>query len=142
MVTNFRKPLILFTPKSLLRHPEVVSDVDDLITGKFETVISDNDVNSKDVSSIVFCSGKFYYDLLKFRREKKIKNVALIRLEQLFPLPIQEIDLELNKFSKATDFVWAQEEPRNMGVWSHFLMHYPHANKFMNFQRKFLLDVR
>ena len=130
MVTNFRKPLILFTPKSLLRHPEVVSDVDDLITGKFETVISDNDVNSKDVSSIVFCSGKFYYDLLKFRREKKIKNVALIRLEQLFPLPIQEIDLELNKFSKATDFVWAQEEPRNMGVWSHFLMHYPHANKF------------
>ena len=130
MVTSFRKPLILFTPKSLLRHPEVISGTDDLINGKFETVISDDEVNPKDVSSVVFCSGKFYYDLLKFRRGKNIKNVALIRLEQLFPLPIQEIDLELKKFSKATDFVWAQEEPRNMGVWSHFLMHYPDSNKF------------
>ena len=68
--------------------------------------------------------------MLKFRREKNIKNVALIRLEQLFPLPIREMNLELKKFSKATDLVWAQEEPRNMGVWSHFLMHYPNANQF------------
>ena len=74
--------------------------------------------------------------MLKFRREKKIKNVALIRLEQLFPLPIQEIDIELNKFSKATDFVWAQEEPRNMGAWGHFLMHYPNANKFRPASRR------
>ena len=130
MVTSFRKPLILFTPKSLIRHPEVSSNIDDLITGKFKKVISDDDVNPKDVSTVVFCSGKFYFDLLKFRREKNIKNVALIRLEQLFPLPIKEMNLELKKFSKTTDFVWAQEEPRNMGVWSHFLMHYPNANQF------------
>ncbi len=135
IITNFRKPLILFTPKSLLRHPKVISSKKDLISGFFLPVIDDN-INIKNVKSLVFCSGKFYYDLLDFRDKNNIDNVALVRIEQLFPLPIDEIMSLVNKY-KTNDIVWAQEEPRNMGSWSHLLVHLDIAKSFRVASRRF-----
>ena len=129
IVTNFRKPLILFTPKSLLRHPKVISTKKDLVSGSFLPVIDDN-INTKKVKSLVFCSGKFYYDLVDFRDKNNIDNVALVRIEQLFPLPVDEIISLVNKYEDTEDIVWAQEEPRNMGSWSHLLVHLDIAKFF------------
>ncbi|MBC8395893.1 MAG: 2-oxoglutarate dehydrogenase E1 component [Flavobacteriales bacterium] len=137
MVTTFRKPLIIFTPKSLLRHPKAVSGIEDFSNGKFMPVI---DLNNNDVSKIdrlVFCSGKFYYDLLEFKEKNNITDTALVRLEQLFPLPELEIQDVLNKYSNAKDIVWAQEEPRNMGAWSHLLLHLDKARDFRVASRRF-----
>ena len=135
IVTNFRKPLILFTPKSLLRHPKVISTKKDLVSGSFLPVIDDN-TNSKKVKSLVFCSGKFYYDLVDFRDKNNIDNVALVRIEQLFPLPVDEIIGLVNKY-ETEDIVWAQEEPRNMGSWSHLLVHLDIAKSFRVASRRF-----
>jgi len=130
MKRNFRKPLIVFTPKSTLRHPQAVSPIKDFTEGMFKPVITDTEVDTKAVKSVVFCSGKFYYDLYKARREKGREDVALIRLEQLFPLPVDLIQKEIEKFSHAKDIVWAQEEPRNMGSWSYLLLHLPQVQQF------------
>jgi 2-oxoglutarate dehydrogenase E1 component len=135
IVTNFRKPLILFTPKSLLRHPKVISTKKDLVSGSFLPVIDDN-INTKKVKSLVFCSGKFYYDLVDFRDKNNIDNVALVRIEQLFPLPVDEIISLVNKY-ETEDIVWAQEEPRNMGSWSHLLVHLDIAKSFRVASRRF-----
>jgi 2-oxoglutarate dehydrogenase E1 component len=91
----------------------------------------------KKVKTVVFCSGKFYYDLLKAREEKKRTDVALIRLEQLFPLPVKEIDSVIESYPNANDLVWAQEEPRNMGAWSFLLLQLPHAAKFRPATRRY-----
>ena len=130
MKTNYRKPLVVFTPKSLLRHPLAVSSKSEFIKGGFQSVIQDMQADRKKVKTVVFCSGKFYYDLLKAREEKKRTDVALIRLEQLFPLPVKEIDSVIESYPNANDLVWAQEEPRNMGAWSFLLLQLPHAAKF------------
>ena len=135
MVTNFRKPLILFTPKSLLRHPKVISTKKDLVSETFMPVIDDN-INTKKVKSLVFCSGKFYYDLVDYRDKNNVDNVALVRIEQLFPLPIDEIMSLVNKY-ETEDIVWAQEEPRNMGSWSHLLIHLDIAKSFRVASRRF-----
>ena len=135
IITTFRKPLVLFTPKSLLRHPKVISTKKDLITGNFLPVI-DDDINIKKVKSLVFCSGKFYYDLLDYREKNNINNVALVRLEQLFPLPIDKIKHIVKKY-QTDDIVWAQEEPRNMGAWSHLLVHLDIAKTFRVASRRF-----
>jgi len=135
IITNFRKPLILFTPKSLLRHPKVISSKKDLISGFFLPVIDDN-INIKKVKSLVFCSGKFYYDLLDFRERNNINNVILVRIEQLFPLPVDQIMSIINKY-ETNDIVWAQEEPRNMGSWSHLLVHLDIAKSFRVASRRF-----
>ncbi len=135
IITTFRKPLVLFTPKSLLRHPKVISTKKDLITGNFLPVI-DDDINIKKVKSLVFCSGKFYYDLLDHREKNNINNVALVRLEQLFPLPIDKIKHIVEKY-QTDDIVWAQEEPRNMGAWSHLLVHLDIAKTFRVASRRF-----
>ena len=135
IITTFRKPLILFTPKSLLRHPKVISTKKDLISGNFLPVI-DDDINIKKVKSLVFCSGKFYYDLLDYREKNNINNVALVRLEQLFPLPIDKIKHIVEKY-QTDDIVWAQEEPRNMGAWSHLLVHLDIAKTFRVASRRF-----
>ena len=135
IVTNFRKPLILFTPKSLLRHPKVISTKNDLVFGSFLPVIDDN-INTKKVKSLVFSSGKFYYDLVDFRHKNNIDNVALVRIEQLFPLPVDEIMSLVNKY-ETEDIVWAQEEPRNMGSWSHLLVHLDIAKSFRVASRRF-----
>ena len=135
--SNYRKPLVVFTPKSLLRHPQVVSPLKDFTSGNFQTLIEDNTIDVKKAKKLVFCAGKFYYDLLKVREEEGIKDVALVRLEQLFPLPVKEINAQIEKYTAVTDVVWAQEEPRNMGAWSHILLHMPEAANFRPATRRF-----
>ncbi|MEH6537072.1 MAG: 2-oxoglutarate dehydrogenase E1 component [Psychroserpens sp.] len=130
MKAEFRKPLIIFTPKSLLRHPLVVSTVDEFANGSFQMTIDDAVVEADDVKTVVFVTGKFYYDLLEQRTELKRDDVALVRVEQLFPLPEKQIKEAIAKYKNADDIVWAQEEPRNMGAYSHMLMHLDEAKTF------------
>lgn len=137
MKTDFRKPLIVFTPKSLLRHPDVVSSKKEFTEGAFQTVIEDNEVTPAKAKTLVLCTGKFYYDLLKARRDEGRDDVAIVRIEQLFPLPIEAIREILNQYKDVKDVVWAQEEPRNMGVWSHLLLHLPEAVSFRPVTRRF-----
>lgn len=115
---NFRKPLIVMTPKSLLRHPEAVSSLDELTKGGFQEIIGDKDVKAADVKRVLVCSGKIYYDLTRKRNEKKIKDVAIIRMEQLYPSPEKQLSAELKKYTKSTELIWVQEEPENMGPWT------------------------
>ena len=119
----FRKPLIVFTPKSLLRHPKVVSTIEELARGEFQTVIDDT-INPDMVKKLVFCTGKFYYDLLERREKTERNDVALIRIEQLFPLDTERIKEVIDRYKNADRYVWAQEEPRNMGAWSHLLQRF------------------
>ncbi len=134
--STYRKPLVVFTPKSLLRHPRAVSTKEEMATGQFMPLIDDDSVASKDVKTVVFCTGKFYYDLLDAREQKQRTDVALVRLEQLFPLPKAEIEALLKKYAKA-EVVWAQEEPRNMGAYGHLLLHLPQARDFRVASRRF-----
>ena len=129
MKAKYRKPLVVFTPKSLLRHPKVLSSVEEFTSGSFQTIIDDPEAKAKDVKSLVFCTGKFYYDLLEEKEKQGRNDVALVRIEQLFPLPATEMDKIIKKY-KADEVVWAQEEPRNMGALSHMLMHYDGAKSF------------
>ena len=124
MKWGFRKPLIVFTPKSLLRHPLVVSSKEELAQGSFQEVFDDTSVAKKKVTSLVFCTGKFYYDLLERREENGRVDVALVRIEQLFPLPQKQLEAIIASYPNVTDYVWAQEEPRNMGAWGHILMNF------------------
>ena len=116
---EYRKPLVVFTPKSLLRHPKCVSSIADLSNGKFEGIIDDT-INPKSVDKLVLCSGKIYYELLSRREEEAVENVALVRVEQLFPLDKQRIKELIEKY-KAKEVVWVQEEPENMGAWTFIL---------------------
>jgi 2-oxoglutarate dehydrogenase E1 component len=127
---SYRKPLVVFTPKSLLRHPKVVSSVDEFANGRFQPLIDDETVNAQKVTSLVFVTGKFYYDLLDEREKLERDDVALVRLEQLFPLPIDEIRNTLSKYTNADDIVWAQEEPRNMGAYTHLMLYMEEARSF------------
>ncbi len=129
MKGNFRTPLIIFTPKSLLRHPKAVSKVEALTKGSFQRVIHDDHVSAKQAKKLVFCSGKFYYDLLDARDKKERMDVAIVRLEQLFPLPHEEIQVQLKHYENTEEVVWAQEEPRNMGAWGYLLLHLPEAQQ-------------
>ncbi|MDX1453955.1 MAG: 2-oxoglutarate dehydrogenase E1 component [Gammaproteobacteria bacterium] len=118
MVRELRKPLIVMTPKSLLRHKQSVSPLSDLTGGKFHLIIPEiDDIKPKSVKTVVFCSGKVYYDLLEERRNEELDDVALVRIEQLYPFPEKEYAEELAKYSNATDIVWCQEEPMNQGAW-------------------------
>ena len=134
--STYRKPLVVFTPKSLLRHPKAVSTKEEFATGQFMPLIGDDSVTANDVKTVVLCTGKFYYDLLDAREQKQRSDVALIRLEQLFPLPKAEIETLLKKYAKA-EVVWAQEEPRNMGAYGHLLLHLPQARDFRVASRRF-----
>ena len=134
---NFRKPLVVFTPKSLLRHPKVVSTVYEFTTGSFQPIILENEIPVKNTKTLVFCTGKFYYDLIDEREKQGRDDVAIIRLEQLFPLPKNEIENILADYAHVSDVVWAQEEPRNMGAWSHLLLHLPAAQQFRVASRRF-----
>lgn len=122
--TDFRKPLVVFTPKSLLRHPSVVSSANELATGSFQEVLDDPIADVAKVKSLVFCTGKFYYDLVAEREKLGRDDVAFVRLEQLFPLPTEQIKAVLAKYTNADDYVWAQEEPRNMGAYGYMLMNF------------------
>lgn len=124
MKWNFRKPLIVFTPKSLLRHPRVISTKEELAKGTFKELLDDELIDKNKVTSLVFCTGKIYYDLLERREETQRDDVALVRIEQLFPLPIQQIEALIKTYPKVNDYVWAQEEPKNMGAWGYMLMNF------------------
>ncbi len=116
---NFRVPLIIFTPKSLLRHPQCVSKLEELTGDRFREVIDDPDVDVKEVRRLVFCSGKIYYDLLARKTEFNARDVALVRLEQLHPFPTHQVDQIIRKYSNVMITLWVQEEPGNMGPWRH-----------------------
>lgn len=118
VIRDFRKPLIVMTPKSLLRHKLAVSPLEDLMQGKFHTVIPELDaLVVEEVTRIVLCCGKVYYDLLQMRRDKELNNVAIIRIEQLYPFPKKALTTEINKYPNVTEVIWCQEEPLNQGVW-------------------------
>ncbi len=127
MKRKYRKPLIVFTPKSLLRHPLAVSTLDDFANGSFQEVIDDT-INPKNVTKLVFCTGKFYYDLLAERTNLDRNDVALVRIEQLFPLHLEKLQQIINKYPNVKNYVWAQEEPENMGAWSYMLQRFRLVN--------------
>ncbi len=120
---NFRIPLIIFTPKSLLRNPKCISAVKDFTDSKFLTVIDDPNNIPQTVTRVVLCSGKIYYDLLERQEKLQAKDVALIRVEQLYPFPIKEIADIIRKYPKNMLTLWIQEEPENMGAWQHIKHH-------------------
>jgi len=118
MVRPYRKPLIVMSPKSLLRHKLAVSSLEDLTDGEFQVVIPEvDDIEAKQVRQVVLCSGKVYYDLLEERRARGIDNVAIIRVEQLYPFPRDVLTAELKRYPNAERIVWCQEEPQNQGCW-------------------------
>ena len=117
---EFRKPLVQFAPKSLLRHPKVISPIEEFTEGKFREIYEDNYVTNKNVKRVLLCTGKVYYDLLEKQQADKRKDVAIIRIEQLHPFPMNQVDKALKKF-KDPEIFWVQEEPSNMGYWTYML---------------------
>ena len=124
MVTKFRKPLMVFTPKSLLRDARAVSSVEEFVSGSFQETIDDVSAIKDDIKTLVFCTGKFYYDLHAERETNNRTDVALIRIEQLFPLPVEQLKAIIAQYPNVNDYVWAQEEPKNMGAYSFMLMNF------------------
>ena len=133
---NFRKPLVVFTPKSLLRSAQCVSRLEEFTDGKFNEVIDDHFVKAADVKRVLLCSGKVYYDLLDKQQTDKRKDVAVVRLEQLYPIPYDQLEAIQSKYKKATEFIWVQEEPENMGAWPYI------SRKFRNSSINFELISR
>jgi 2-oxoglutarate dehydrogenase E1 component len=126
MVRPYRKPLILFTPKSILRHKESVSPLEEFATDRFKPVNEDweaKEINPEKVQRVVFCSGKVYYDLRAERKARGLKDVPLVRIAQLYPFPHDDFHAQIEHYRKATEIVWCQEEPRNQGAW-HRIQHY------------------
>jgi 2-oxoglutarate dehydrogenase E1 component len=118
MLMTTRKPLVVMTPKSLLRHKLAVSSLDELAKGGFQTLIPASNVSdAKKVKRVVVCGGKVYYDLIEEAQKQNLDNVAIVRVEQLYPFPRAELTAELKRFGAATDVVWCQEEPQNQGAW-------------------------
>jgi 2-oxoglutarate dehydrogenase E1 component len=118
---DFRKPLVVFSPKSLLRHPLCVSPLKDFTDGKFQEVINDANVKPAAVKRVIFCSGKIYYELLETQKNNAKGDVAIVRVEQLYPTPVEQMEAVYSKYKNAEDAVWVQEEPENMGAWPYLL---------------------
>ncbi|MBV8033554.1 2-oxoglutarate dehydrogenase E1 component [Roseateles sp.] len=129
MLRMFRKPLVIMTPKSLLRAKDATSPLADFTKGEFKTVIGEHDeaIVADKVKRVIVCSGKVYYDLVRKREEKKAHDTAIVRVEQLYPFPHKAFAAELKKYPNATDIVWCQDEPQNQGAWF-FVQHYVHEN--------------
>ena len=128
MVRDLRKPLIIFTPKSLLRNKDAASPVSEFTKGLFQTIIPENKALKADkVKRVLVCSGKVYFDLVKKREEMGVEDVAILRTEQLYPFPHKAFATELKKYPNATELVWTQDEPQNQGAWF-FVQHYIHEN--------------
>ncbi|CAG2133321.1 MULTISPECIES: 2-oxoglutarate dehydrogenase E1 component [Cupriavidus] len=124
MIRLFRKPLVIMTPKSLLRNKDAVSPLSDLAKGHFETVIPDHEeLNASKVKRVIMCSGKVYYDLVNTRKEREANDTAIIRVEQLYPFPHKALATELKKYPNANEILWCQDEPQNQGAWF-FVQHY------------------
>ncbi|MDP2903553.1 MAG: 2-oxoglutarate dehydrogenase E1 component [Methylovulum sp.] len=131
LLRPYRKPLIVMSPKSLLRHKLAVSTLEDLTSGQFQPIIGEQDgINPKKVTRLILCAGKVYYDLLETRRETDLKHVAIARIEQLYPFPLASFKAEIAKYPHLREFVWCQEEPKNQGAWynssHHFTDNLPH----------------
>lgn len=125
MLRPYRKPLIVMTPKSLLRHKLSTSSLEDLHGGSFQTVIPETDkLTNKNVKRVVFCTGKVYFDLLEQRRADNIKDIAICRVEQLYPFPRKQVIKELKRYPNANEVVWCQEEPKNQGAWYQIMHHF------------------
>ncbi|MEF8734371.1 MAG: 2-oxoglutarate dehydrogenase E1 component [Candidatus Accumulibacter meliphilus] len=141
-VRNQRKPLIVFSPKSLLRHKDATSSLEELSDGEFQRVIGEVEpINAKKVTRVIFCSGKIYYDLVAARHEKKVAHVAIARLEQLYPFPETSFHEEVAKYPKATEIVWCQDEPRNQGPW-YWIASRQHLSRELNDKQHLLLVSR
>jgi 2-oxoglutarate dehydrogenase E1 component len=125
MKNKWRKPLVVMTPKSLLRHPRVTATVAELTSGHFMEVLDDPTADPKKVTRLVFCSGKLYYELLEEVETSGKQDTAIVRIEQLYPLPEKQIGALLKKYKNAKEHIWAQEEPANMGAWSYMFMNFP-----------------
>jgi 2-oxoglutarate dehydrogenase E1 component len=124
MIRKIRKPLIIMSPKSMLRQKESVSSLEDLTDGEFQSVIPETEeLKLKKVRRIIVCSGRVYYDLLAYRKAHKIQDIAIVRIEQLYPFPHEEFKAEVARFEQAKDVLWCQEEPGNQGAW-HRIQHY------------------
>lgn len=137
-----RKPLIVMSPKSLLRHKDASSSLEELANGEFKRVIGEvDDLDPKKVKRVILCCGKVYYDLVNARREKKINDIAIVRLEQLYPFPKESLEKELAKYPKATEVVWCQEEPRNQGAW-YWIASRHHLDSQLGTKQKMLLVSR
>lgn len=119
---EFRKPLVVFSPKMLLRYPKAVSTLEDLASGTFQEVMDDQISNKNNIDTIVLCSGKFYYEAKVEAEERGITNAAFIRMEQMYPFPEKQLKAVLDTYPKAEQFIWAQEEPENMGPWSYMAL--------------------
>ena len=118
MLRSMRKPLIVMTPKSLLRHRLSVSELEDLVAGRFRPVIGETEaLDERKVERVVFCSGKVYFDLAEARRARELENVAIVRIEELYPFPIEDYAAVLARYPNARQVVWCQEEPQNQGAW-------------------------
>jgi 2-oxoglutarate dehydrogenase E1 component len=116
---DFRKPLVCFTPKKLLRYPSCVSALKDFTKGGFKEIIDDDSVDAKKVKRIAFCSGKIFYDLIERRNKEGHNDIAFVRVEQLYPFPQKQFDEIIKKYKSASEYLWVQEEPENAGPWRH-----------------------
>ncbi|MCB9202812.1 MAG: 2-oxoglutarate dehydrogenase E1 component [Flavobacteriales bacterium] len=121
VITNYRKPLVVMSPKSLLRHPKVISPISELSDGGFQEIIDDSSANPTKVKRLVLCSGKIYYELLDKKEELNDESVALVRIEQLYPIHTEKLNIILDKYSERNELIWVQEEPENMGAWWYIL---------------------
>jgi|TARA_R110000737_G_scaffold17130_1_gene34602 2-oxoglutarate dehydrogenase E1 component len=119
---EFRKPLVVFSPKLLLRYPSAVSTLDEMAKGSFQEVLDDPAANAKNIDTLVLCSGKFYYEMSEKAAEMGVDNMAFVRVEQLYPLPKKQLDAIFAKYKNAKNIIWAQEEPNNMGAWRYIAM--------------------
>jgi 2-oxoglutarate dehydrogenase E1 component len=128
MKIPFRTPLVIFTPKSLLRHPRCVSPLEDFVKNHFQPLLDNNRVKFEAVRKVLLCSGRIYYDLEERRDQQKERDIAVIRLEQLYPLPEKGINALFKKYSHAESFAWVQEEPENAGAWSYLVRKLKHLN--------------
>jgi 2-oxoglutarate dehydrogenase E1 component len=119
---EFRKPLVVFSPKMILRLPAATSTLEEMATGCFQEVLDDTAANVSAIDTVVFCSGKFYYEMKEKAAELGVENMAFVRVEQLYPLPKNHIDAIIAKYKNAKNILWAQEEPANMGAWTYIAM--------------------
>ena len=124
MKRSFRKPLILFSPKSLLRHPKCISSLSEFTSGTFKEVIDDEKVEKNNISTLVFTSGKLYYELDSKRDSLNDNKTAIIRIEQLYPFPNRNLETIIQGYKNVNRYIWVQEEPKNMGPWFHVSDHF------------------
>jgi 2-oxoglutarate dehydrogenase E1 component len=117
VLRRWRKPLVIFTPKSLLRHSRVVSELRELSQGRFLRVLPDDRKKGVATTRVLLCTGKIYYELLEARQQRGAEDMAIIRLEQLYPLPALQLRSALERYDEGTKVIWVQEEPENMGAW-------------------------